>query len=258
METNIQIFKSPQFGEIRTAGTSEKPLFCLADLCKPLGLSPKGVNQRLSDGVISNYPLSTNGGIQNLLFITEDGLYDVILDSRKPEAKQFRKWITSEVLPDIRKTGGYMSAKSDETPEEIMARALIVAQSTIERVKQQNQMLSGENELLQQENKILAPKAEYTDKVLQSTSTYTMTQVAKEMGMSAISLERKLHERKIMFNQSGQWLLYEKYQNKGYTKYRTYSYTRSDGKIDSNTITVWTESGRAFLHHIFRQDLQIV
>lgn len=103
----IQIFNNPQFGEIRTAGTSENPLFCLSDLCKCLGLSAKGVNQRLSKEVISNYPLQTAGGIQQALFVNEDGLYDVILDSRKPEARAFRKWVTSEVLPSIRKTGSY-------------------------------------------------------------------------------------------------------------------------------------------------------
>jgi prophage antirepressor-like protein len=92
--------------------------FELADLCRILGLSSKGVNQRLSKEVISNYPLETSGGIQQALFVNEDGLYDVILDSRKPEAKLFRKWVTSEVLPAIRRTGGYMVAKSDETPEE--------------------------------------------------------------------------------------------------------------------------------------------
>lgn len=108
MATNIQVFNSPQFGEVRTAGTSDNPMFCLSDLCRCLGLSAKGVNQRLSDEVISNYPIIDGlGRTQQALFVNEDGLYDVILDSRKPEAKAFRKWITSEVLPSIRKTGGY-------------------------------------------------------------------------------------------------------------------------------------------------------
>ena len=106
--TSVQIFNNPQFGEIRTAGTSEQLLFCLADLCRALGLSSKGVNQRLSDGVVSNYPIIDNlGRTQQALFVNEDGMYDVILDSRKPEAKIFRKWVTSEVLPAIRKTGAY-------------------------------------------------------------------------------------------------------------------------------------------------------
>jgi prophage antirepressor-like protein len=112
--TGVQIFRSPQFGEIRTAGTWEQPLFCLADVCRALGLSAKGTNQRLTKEVISNYPLKTNGGIQLAIFVNEDGLYDVILDSRKPEAKAFRKWITSEVLPVIRKTGMYATRQAAE------------------------------------------------------------------------------------------------------------------------------------------------
>ena len=95
----IKIFNSPQFGEVRTAGTSDNPMFCLSDLCRCLGLSAKGVNQRLGDEVISNYPIIDSlGRTQQALFVNEDGLYDVILDSRKPEAKAFRKWITAEVL----------------------------------------------------------------------------------------------------------------------------------------------------------------
>ena len=106
---DVTIFSSNAFGSIRTGGTSDNPLFCLADVCKALKLSAKGVNQRLNKEVISNYPLQTAGGVQHALFVNEDGLYDVILDSRKPEAKAFRKWITKEVLPSIRKHGAYMT-----------------------------------------------------------------------------------------------------------------------------------------------------
>lgn len=107
MHNEIKIFENADFGQIRTAGTSEEPLFCLSDICKALGLTVKGVVQRLDKGVISNYPLETAGGTQMAYFVNEDGLYDVILESRKPEAKKFRKWVTSEVLPSIRKTGKY-------------------------------------------------------------------------------------------------------------------------------------------------------
>lgn len=104
----IQVFNSPQFGQVRTAGTSDNPLFCLADLCKALDLRQGDVRQRLTDGVVSTQPILDSLGREQVAnFVNEDGLYDVILDSRKPEAKQFRKWVTSEVLPSIRKTGGY-------------------------------------------------------------------------------------------------------------------------------------------------------
>ena len=107
---SIQVFNNPAFGNIRVAGTDANPQFCLTDVCKALKLSAKGVNQRLGDEVISNYPITDKiGREQQALFVNEDGLYDVILDSRKTEARQFRKWITSEVLPTIRKHGAYMT-----------------------------------------------------------------------------------------------------------------------------------------------------
>ncbi|EXZ18765.1 BRO family, N-terminal domain protein [Bacteroides fragilis str. J-143-4] len=99
----------------------------MADVCQVLDLTPSKVAQRLDKDVLSKYPLETSGGIQQANFVNEDGLYDAILDSRKPEAKQFRKWVTNEVLPSIRKHGGYIASKQDDTPEEIMARALLVA-----------------------------------------------------------------------------------------------------------------------------------
>lgn len=117
METRITIFNNPQFGDIRTAGTPETPLFCLADVCKALELQASAVIRRLDDGVITSHPISDSlGRLQVANFVSEDGLYDVILDSRKPEAKVFRKWITSEVIPSIRKTGGYSLSKRYSLP----------------------------------------------------------------------------------------------------------------------------------------------
>ena len=106
----IVIFNSEEFGGIRTIGTSEEPLFCLVDVCRALDLTPSKISQRLEKGVLSKYTLPTEGGPQEVNFINEDGLYDVIFDSRKPEAKKFRKWVTSEVLPSIRKTGAYTAS----------------------------------------------------------------------------------------------------------------------------------------------------
>lgn len=114
--SSVKIFENSEFGNIRVFidGINE-PWFCLSDICKSLDLTPKGVNQRLSDEVISNYPIIDRlGRTQNALFVNEDGLYDVIFESRKPEARSFRKWVTSKVLPSIRKTGKY--SIKEETP----------------------------------------------------------------------------------------------------------------------------------------------
>ncbi len=183
--------------------------------------------------------------------MNEDGLYDVILDSRKPEARQFRKWVTSEVLPSIRKTGGYIATTQEDTPELIMARALQVAQQTITKHQQMLEQAKERIALQEQEIKQQAPKVQYVDEVLQSVNTYTSTQMSKELGLrEAEQLHKILKEKGIMFKQSGQWLLTAKYCGKGYTKPRTHQFTRNDGSIGTNTTTVWTEKGRAFLHHI--------
>jgi prophage antirepressor-like protein len=253
MENQIQVFNNPQFGDIRTVGNAENPMFCLADVCKVLGLSAKGVNQRLTDEVISNYPIIDSlGRTQQALFVNEDGLYDVILDSRKPEARQFRKWVTSEVLPSIRKTGGYIATTQDDSPELIMARALQVAQSTIDRHKQMLQQANERITIQEQEIKKAAPKVQYVDNVLQSVNTYTSTQMSKELGLrEAEQLHKILRDRGVMFKQSGQWLLTAKYCGCDYTKPRTHSFTRNDGSTGTSTTTVWTEKGRAFLHTLF-------
>lgn len=111
MENQVQIFKNPQFGEIRTAGTSEEPLFCLADLCKAVGIAnSRNVRNRLdNDDVHLMDIVDSIGKRQKITFVTESGFYDVILRSDSPQAKPFRKWVTSEVLPSIRKTGKYVA-----------------------------------------------------------------------------------------------------------------------------------------------------
>ena len=158
---------------------------------------------------------------------------------------QFKKGVKL-ILKEIRTKGGYMTVK-DETPEETIARALLMAQHTIE--------LRDKRIALQAEQlKLQAPKVAYVDEVLASDRTYTTTQIAKELDMtSAQALQKMLCDNGIMFRQSGQWLLTAKYSAKGYTKTRTHTYICSSGEQGTNTITVWTETGRAFLHAITKK-----
>lgn len=257
MATNdIQVFSNSQFGEIRTIIANDgEPRFCLADVCKILDLSVKGIGQRLPKGVISNYPLATSGGIQNMNFVNEDGLYDAIFDSRKKEARMFRKWVTSEVLPSIRKTGGYMVSKDEDTPEEIMARALQIAQNTLDRQKkrlaEQDLTIERQGHTIQEQSQQLqaaAPKVSYYDDTLMSTNTMTMTQVANSIGMSVHSLTNKLLKAGIIYRQSGQLLLRVPYCNCGLHKTRTNTYTHSDGTIGTSIYTVWTQKGVRFIN----------
>ena len=163
----IKIFSNEQFGEIRTATTEVgEPLFCLADLCVILDLNPSKVAQRLSDDVLSKYPIIDSMGREQIAnFVNEDGMYDTILDSRKKEAKSFRKWVTSEVLPSIRKSGGYIMTKEEDSAEIIMARALLVAQDAIDRNKARIIALEKENENVQKVLEHQAPIVQYANKI---------------------------------------------------------------------------------------------
>ena len=160
----IEIFKNESFGEVRVAGTSEKPLFCLADVCKVLELgNPSQVKTRLDDGVISNEVIPDSlGRQQETTFVNEDGLYDVILDSRKPQAKAFRKWITSEVLPSIRKTGSYSTEKL-LSPSELILK---LAQMNVEN---ERKMKALEEKQTRLESEIEEIKQRTTTDLHQST-----------------------------------------------------------------------------------------
>jgi len=168
-----------------------------------------------------------------------------------PDAEKFQDWVCEEVLPSIHRTGGYIAAKEDETPSEIMARALKVADATLKRQAQRVQMLEGRVEVQQEHIRVLEPKAEYTDEVLQSPNTYTFTQMAKELDFRTVAhLTAYLKKKGIIFRQSGRWMTTADHSGKGYTKTRTVAFDHSDGRPDTTVYTVWTEPGRAFLHRI--------
>jgi prophage antirepressor-like protein len=234
----IQIFKNQEFGTIRTIIDAQgEPMFCLKDVCEVLELRTQKVVQRLEDDVLSKYPIVDSlGRTQQATFVNEDGLYDTILESRKPQAKRFRKWVTSEVLPSIRKNGGYMVARPDESDEVILARALQIMQATLQRRDEQIARLK--------------PRADYADQVLDSVSCFTVTQIGKELNMTGHDLNVLLCQMGIQYSQSGQYLLYADYARQGLAKNRTFSREASDGTIRTRTYLVWTERGREFIHQL--------
>ena len=178
MSNQIKIFDNPTFGAVRIVTTeNNEPLFCLTDVCQALDLRQGDVRQRLDDGVVSTQPIYDSlGRQQNANFVNEDGLYDVILDSRKPEAKAFRKWITSVVLPSIRKNGGYIATSEDDTPELILARAVLLADRTIQKLQQEK--LIAEQTIEEQR-----PKVEFFDDIMSSYDVIDMAQVAKTLNL---------------------------------------------------------------------------
>lgn len=242
----IQVFNSPQFGEIRTAGTSEEPLFCLSDVCSVLGLRQGDVKQRLDDGVVSTQPIiDALGREQQANFVNEDGLYDVILDSRKPQAKAFRKWVTSEVLPAIRKTGGYLATKQDDTPEEIMARALIVAQETIKRKEERLKQLEEKNAKLQ-------PKADFAEAAFKAEGKVDIGQAAKilNLGFGRNTLFGKLRDAGIFFKDRNEPK--QKYIDAGYFEMTLLPPIRRDNHPDILCQKVFCKpKGLAYINHLF-------
>lgn len=263
----IQIFNSPQFGEIRTAtDDNNEPLFCAADVCKALGYENprKAVSDHIDDpDVTKRYAWVTTGTKADgseakrqtlMTFVNESGLYSLIFGSKLESAKQFKRWVTSEVLPEIRKNGGYIRGNVDETPEELMARALAVAKQTLERVERERQQLASTNEnqriqlgIQDEEIKKAAPKVEYYDKVMQSNCTMTTTQVANGLGMPCHRLNKLLRDAGIQYKQSGQWLLRSPYTDFGLHAVRTQTYTHADGSIGTSQYTVWNERGKRFI-----------
>ena len=233
------------FGDIRTM-TDEcgETYFVGKDVAKALGYkNPSNALQVHVDSEDkTSYLIQVSGSNYkaNTVFVNESGLYSLVLSSKLPQAKVFKHWVTSEVLPQIRKTGGYIPTRDGEGRQlsdmEIMAMALQIQQKTIElQHKQIDEM---------------TPKAEYCDEVLESVSCFTTTQIAKELDMTVHDLTRLLTERKVMYKQSGQYMLYADYARKGYARNRNHSHYDGDGELHTHTYLVWTERGRRMIHRL--------
>jgi prophage antirepressor-like protein len=240
----MQIFKNREFGTIRTISNEQgEALFCAKDVCDALGYKQthKAVERHVDKGDGMKRPTPTASGIQTMLYINESGLYALILSSKLESARRFKHWVTSEVLPSIRKQGGYIVARPHESDEVILARALQIMQATLQRRDEQIAQLK--------------PRADYADHVLDSISCFTVTQIGKELNMTGHDLNRLLCEMRIQYVQSGQYLLYADYARQGLAKNRSFEYHTSDGELRTKTYLVWTERGRDFIHRLINKNL---
>lgn len=261
MMNEVRIFRNDCFGEIRTAGTAENPMFCLSDICNAIGITnARNVKTRLDEDDVRLLDATDNlGRTQQVTFVTESGLYDVIIRSDSEHAKPFRKWVTSEVLPSIRKTGGYIAAEG-LSDEEIMAKALVVAQKTIERKSLENKELKKENTRLETENIQLAVENQnlrhdknYLDLIMRSKALLTISQIAQDYGMSVKALNKQLAQMGIQYSCNGQWILYSRYKDCGYVSSRSIDFTRANGMPDVVMHTEWTQAGRKFLYESLKK-----
>ena len=236
----IQIFRNQEFGAIRTMSNEQgEVMFCAKDVCNALGYSKarNAVAQHVDDDdALKQGLIDSMGRKQRATFINESGLYALILSSKLDSAKRFKHWVTSEVLPAIRKQGGYMVVRPDESDEVIMARALQIMQATLQRRDEQIARLQ--------------PRADYADRVLDSISCFTVTQIGKELNMTGHDLNMLLCRMGIQYPQSGQYLLYANYARQGLAKNRNFEYHSADGELKTKTYLVWTERGRNFIHQL--------
>ena len=297
----VAVFENPEFGTVRTA-TDEKdePWFCAKDLCDALGYkkSSDSVKQHvryddtMKRGVWVEVGMKKDGTpakrLTQMIFVNESGFYALVLGSKLATAVKFKDWVTSVVLPQIRKTGGYIPVHEEESEEETIRNAEEILRATLKKkeelLEQQKKLIEeqdveirrlngvvdeqvvniarkGEN-IIHLEHQVdgLMPKAIYSDNVLDSVSCFTTTQVAKELGVTAQELNRSLCALHIQYYQSGQYMLYAEYAHMGLAKSRTRYNAFLDpncdgrkekmGKAVTHTYLVWTERGRKFIHDL--------
>lgn len=235
--------------QVRTVTINSEPWFVAKDVCTVLEIqNPTQAVERLDNDERAMFNIGRQGETN---IISESGLYSLTLSSKKPQAKPFKRWVTHEVIPAIRKHGAYM------TPETI-ERALSNPDFIIElatRLKEEHQKRQAlEAESAQQKQLIaeLKPKASYYDVVLQTKDVVSIGKIAKDYGKSAQWLNEKLHELGVQYKQGNIWLLYQKYAEQGYTKSKTHTYSGDDGMQHSKLHTYWTQKGRLFIYDLLK------
>ncbi len=242
----LKVFENKDFGSLTTVLIDNKPYFVANEVARALGY------KRPADAITSHckgsvkYRYLTDGGVQEVKVIPEGDVWRLIIRSKLPQAEKFERWIFDEVLPSIRQTGTYM------TPETI--EKVLYNPDMIIGIAQQLKALQLENAQKTQLIGELQPKASYVDRILNNKGLVTITQIAKDYGLSGAKMNQLLNQYNVQYKQSGQWLLYSKYHNLGYTHSKTIEITRSDGTPDVVMETKWTQKGRLFIYNLLKDN----
>ena len=248
--------------EIDVWGTFEEPYFRASDVASWLGFKNISTSLKCLDPEeLTKFNLGSRQG--EVWFLTEDGLYDFLMQSRKPAAKEFKKGVKA-ILKEIRKTGAYVAIKEDDTEEDIIARGLIAAKAALERkearvreleaqTEQQTVVITHQQEQIQKD----APKVEYYDQTLAAINCVTPTQIGNDLGISAKTLNQKLSEIGVIYKQSGQWMFKGKYKGWNLGNSRTFNRILPDGRVIANTNLVWNQRGKRFILALYNNDFNV-
>ena len=255
--------------EIDVWGTFENPLFRASDVADWLhNTNVSNMVKKVDEDEVTKFNLGSRQG--ETLFLTENGLYEILMLSRKKEAKQFKKGV-KKILHEIRTKGGYLATTQNDTPATILARAMKVADEVIaeheKRIKELEEQGRHQEIVIEQKDaqidaqdkqiKIAAPKAEYYDNTLASTTCITTTQVADDLHITARTLNAKLKELGIIYSQSGQWHLKMPYKGWNMAGTRTYNYQSSNGETLTSTTLVWNQRGKRFIIALYNNDFNV-
>ena len=250
--SELQVFNNAEFGSVRSLMVNGEPYFVGRDVAKILGYANPNdaIAKHVDEEDKGVAKCDTLGGIQELTVINESGLYSLILSSKLPSAKRFKRWVTSEVLPAIRKHGVFVMDDIVNNTD-----ALIEALQAFKAERLQRVALEEENAVQKQQLSEMRPKASYYDVVLNSPDLVSVTEIAKDYGKSAQWLNEKLHDKGIQYKQGGRiWILYQKYAEKGYTSTKTHTYPDSNGEIHTKVHTYWAQKGRLFIYDLLKGD----
>ncbi len=252
----LQIFNNAEFGSIRTISIQGEPYFVGKDVAEILGYSNS--RKALSDHIDDKDKFQGDGVTirdsigreQTPTFINESGLYSLILSSKLPTAKKFKRWVTSEVLPAIRKHGVF-------AVDEVLANPDVLINAFMELKKEREEKLALQQTIAIQNQQIveMKPKASYYDVVLNCKDLVAISVIAKDYGWTANHMNQYLHEKGVQFRQGKKiWLLYKEYAEMGLTSTKTHTYSGSDGSAHSKPHTYWTQKGRLFIYDLLKKD----
>lgn len=243
-----QIFNFEQ-NEVRTVLVNDEPYFVGKDVAEILGYSKprNAISTHVDEEDKQDAPIQGGlGGKQKMTIINESGLYSLILKSKLPSAKKFKRWVTSEVLPAIRKHGGYLTP---EKVEEALLNPDTIIQLATKLKEERTGRLIAEQKIAEYE-----PKISYLDSILSSTDSVTISQIAADYGMSPQQMNKLLHKLGVQKKVGNQWLLCKKHMNQGYTKSHTTEIPKADGGTKIVMNTKWTQKGRLFIYELLKKE----